>query len=68
MTAPPTRDEVMQARAAVLDARAAYRRGEVTLTEVYAVVDRYIALTQQRATALGIKARRVSRGYLLRAL
>jgi len=68
MSETPTRENVMAARAAVLVARAAYRRGEMTLTEVYAVVDRYIALTQARATALGLMTRRPSRGYLIRAL
>ena len=64
----PTREVVLIARRRVLAARAAYRAGTLTLDDLYAVVDRYIDVTQQRAKALGMKTRRVSRGYLLRAL
>src|SRR3989442_11170981 len=45
----PTREVVLIARRRVLAARAQYRAGTLTLDELYAVVDRYIAATQARA-------------------
>jgi hypothetical protein len=66
--ANPSRAEVLAARAAVIAARQQFRRGEISLDAVYVVVDRYADLVMARAQALGLRTRRPSRHYLLRAL
>ena len=64
--------ELSALRTKVITARAAYRRGEVTIQELEKAADDYIAGVVARAATLSPKIRRrfkvPSRAYVLRAL
>lgn len=52
----------------VIDARARYRRGEISYEDLGRVADAYIAAVVAYMRARGVKRRAPSRAYVLRAL
>jgi len=54
-------------QARIRKARARWLRGEITLEELYAIVDEYIAALKEYRRRTGKKFRIPSRGYILRA-
>ena len=63
-------DNVMALRTAVIRARSAYHRGEITLAQLYAATDQYIEAVTEKARRLWPtrKFYKPSRAYILRAL
>ena len=52
----------------VIAARSRFHRGEITLDDLYAVADRYIAALREYKKRTGKRLAIPSRAYLLRAL
>ncbi len=55
-------------RAAVREADRLYKKGAITLDDLYAIVDSYIEAVMVRAKEKRWKLRRPSRSYVLRAI
>ena len=67
---PPNVPDPLTLRQQVIDARRAYRAGQVSLDELHAIADRYIESCATRFAEKWPtrKFRKPSRGYVLRAL
>lgn len=58
----------MDLRNQVIEARQKYGRGEITVTELHTVADRYIESLKEYKRVKKVKLSIPSRAYLLRAL
>lgn len=63
-------DDPILLRGQVIRARSAFHRGDVSITDVYVTVDRYLDACEAKAKRLWPKRKyhRPSRAYILRAL